>query len=291
MKNFLDTYNEKKRIIEDYIKELFRTCSYPQKNLNEIMEYAVTNGGKRIRPILMYASFEAYSHDTKRVMPFCAAIEMIHSYSLVHDDLPAMDNDTLRRGKPTAHVKFSHFGAILAGDALLNMAFETMLGAPNFAKSEHKAMKIIADASGAGGMCAGQMTDMEGSADDYSKLAQMYAQKTGALLLASVLAGAVLGGADEKQLKLLEEYSTYLGLIFQIKDDILDVTSTNEEMGKSVNSDEKNNKMTFVSRYGLEKAEEILCKYEDKALAVLKKTDGDTEFLKEITRFMAQRNN
>lgn len=291
MDNFFEKYNEKKLFIENYMEDIFKNTDFPQKNLSEIMKYAVTNGGKRIRPVLMLSAFEAFSNRADEVLPFCVAIEFIHSYSLVHDDLPAMDNDSMRRGKPTCHIKFSHYGAILAGDALLNFAFELMLDKMTEPKKGVKAMKIIAAASGSRGMCAGQMTDMEGSVDSFEGLAEMCSQKTGALLKASVLAGAVLGGADEKSLERLSEYAELLGLIFQIKDDILDVTSTDEIMGKNVGSDEKNKKITFVSRYGLKKAIEITEEYKNKAIEVLKQTDGNTEFLCELTKFMAERLN
>ena len=291
MSDFLKNYNEKKEIVEKYIESLFLRENFPQENLFEIMKYAVTNGGKRIRPVLMMASYGVFSENSEKVLPFCAAIELIHSYSLVHDDLPAMDNDSLRRGKPTCHVKFSHFGAILAGDALLNMAFEVMTENMTDFEKGIKAMKIIASASGAKGMCAGQMTDMEGSVTDFPALCDMCSQKTGALLEASVLSGAALGGASEETFQKLKEYSKLLGLIFQIKDDILDVTSTSDIMGKTVGSDEKNNKITFVSRYGLKKAIEITDKYKNKAVEILKSIDGDTVFLQELTKYMAERIN
>lgn len=291
MNDFLIQYNEKKNLVEKYIENLFDENSFPQKNLFEIMKYAVTNGGKRIRPVLMMAAFEVFSDNISEVIPFCAAIELIHSYSLVHDDLPAMDNDSLRRGKPTCHVKFSHFGAILAGDALLNMAFEIM--AENMSDYEKgvNAVKIISSASGAKGMCAGQMTDMEGSMEDFSALSVMCSQKTGALLEASVLAGAVLGGADTDSYNKLAEYSKLLGLIFQIKDDVLDVTSTSDIMGKTVGKDEKNDKITFVSKYGLKKSVEIISEHKNNAVGILKSINGETMFLQELTEYMAERSN
>lgn len=290
MNDFFKKYNEKKTIAENYIGNIFKNEAFPQKNLLEIMEYAVLNGGKRIRPVLMMASYEIFSHNIDKVLPYATALELIHSYSLVHDDLPAMDNDSLRRGKPTCHIKFSHFGAILAGDALLNLAFEIMAESMEDINGI-KAMRIISKASGAKGMCAGQMTDMEGSMTTFSQMETMCSQKTGALLWAAVMAGAVLGGASTEDLEKLEEYSKLLGLIFQIKDDILDVTSTDEIMGKNVKSDEKNQKITFVSRYGLEKATEITEEYKNKAILILKDINGDTSFLQELTEYMAERTN
>lgn len=291
MSSFFEKYNVKKDIAEKYISDLLENEGIPQKNLLEIMKYAVMNGGKRIRPVLMMASFEIFSDDFNKVLPFCAAIEFIHSYSLVHDDLPAMDNDELRRGKPTCHIAFSEFGAILAGDSLLNLAFETMLNNIYDSEKGIKAMQYIASASGAKGMCAGQMTDMEGDISDFDTLAEMCSQKTGALLKASVLAGASIGGANDKELEILSDYADLLGLIFQIKDDVLDVTSTSEIMGKNVKSDEKNNKITFVSKYGIEKANELICEYKNEALKKLDGISGNTEFLSEITCYMADREN
>lgn len=291
MSIFIEDYNKKKEVVEEYINNLFIRADFPQKNLFDIMQYAVTNGGKRIRPVLMYATYEIFSKNYSVVLPYCAAIELIHSYSLVHDDLPAMDNDDLRRGKPTCHIKFSHFGAILAGDALLNMAFEIMSENMNCDLKSIKAMQIISKASGAKGMCAGQMSDMEGSVYDFETLSTMCAQKTGALLEASVMAGATIGGADEKTLEELKEYSKLLGLIFQIKDDVLDVISTNEVMGKPIGSDEKNNKITFVSKYGIDEAINIISEYKEKAINILKNIDGDTSFLEMLTEYMAERTN
>lgn len=291
MNDFFEKYNLKKEIAEKYILSVFNEQDFPQKNLMKIMKYAVMNGGKRIRPVLMMAAFEIYSEEIEKVLPYCSAIEFIHSYSLVHDDLPAMDNDDLRRGKPTCHKAFTEYGAILAGDSLLNMAFEIMLSNVYDSKKCLKAMNYIAKASGAKGMCAGQMTDMEGRISDFDTLKEMCSQKTGELLKASVLAGAVLGGADEEDIKILSEFADLLGLIFQIKDDVLDVVSTSEIMGKNIKSDEKNNKITFVSKYGLKKAYELIEEYKNEALEKICGISGNTEFLKEITCYMADREN
>ena len=285
-------------LVEEFLKQELCNAS-EQENLRKIMEYAVTNGGKRLRPVLLLSAYELFDEDKNKALPYAAALEMIHSYSLVHDDLPAMDNDDLRRGKPTCHKQFSEFGAILAGDALLNLSFETMLRyAGNFApRVALRAMAYIAKASGAKGMCAGQMTDMEQSVTDFDSLTEMHRGKTGALLKASVVTGGILGGADEKILDLLEQYADYIGLIFQIKDDVLDVESDEITLGKPVFSDQKNEKITFVSEYGLDRCRELMADYEEKASACLSQVEsllnreGACDFLKNLTAYMANRTN
>ncbi|MBR5239776.1 MAG: polyprenyl synthetase family protein, partial [Clostridia bacterium] len=286
----------KATLVEDFLKQELKGASN-QENLREIMEYAVTNGGKRLRPVLLLSTYELFCEHLQKAVPYAAALEMIHSYSLVHDDLPSMDNDDLRRGKPTCHKQFSEFGAILAGDALLNLSFETMLSyAGNFSpETAIRAMSYIAKASGAKGMCAGQMSDMEQSVNDFQSLTEMYRGKTGALLKAAVVAGGILGGANEKVITLLEQYADFIGLIFQIKDDVLDVESDELTLGKPVFSDQKNQKITFVSEYGLDRCRELMAEYEKEALSLLSqvekllKKDDVCGFLKELTAYMAKR--
>ncbi len=285
-------------LVEEFLKQELSDASC-QENLRTIMEYAVTNGGKRLRPVLLLATYELFDNDVKKALPYAASLEMIHSYSLVHDDLPSMDNDDLRRGKPTCHKQFSEFGAILAGDALLNLSFETMLRyAGNFSpETALRAMAYIAKASGAKGMCAGQMSDMEQSVHDFESLMEMYRGKTGALLKASVVAGGILGGADEKIITLLEQYADFIGLIFQLKDDVLDVESDEITLGKPVFSDQRNEKITFVSEYGLERCRQLMAEYEEKALSCLSQVEDfinrkdACEFLKQLTVYMAARTN
>lgn len=291
--NFFEEYNLKKKIVEEEIDKIFKKEKFESDELKKIMEYSVLNGGKRIRPILFLSGYEMVGKDFKEAVGFACSLEFIHSYSLIHDDLPAMDNDELRRGKPTCHVKFSHYGAILAGDALLNYAFENMLANKDKFESENliNAMQIIAKASGNGGMCAGQMDDMGKTMKNIDDLKKMYKNKTGALLKASILGGYALSGGEDKYFDTLSEFSDILGILFQIKDDILDVTSTKEELGKPIFSDEKNEKMTFVSEYGLEKCQEILENYKKGALSLLEKIPYDTSFLKEMTVYMAERKN
>lgn len=291
--NFWEEYNLKKSIIEDEISSIFKNEKFESDDLAEIMEYGVLNGGKRIRPVLFLSAYELVKKDYKEAVNFACSLEFIHSYSLIHDDLPAMDNDDLRRGKPTCHIKFSHFGAILAGDALLNYAFENMLSNASYFESENliSSMKIIAEASGNKGMCAGQMDDMKKTMKNGDDLRNMYKNKTGALLKASILGGYSLAGADKRYFPVLEKFSHILGILFQLKDDILDVTSTQDELGKPILSDEKNNKMTFVSEYGIEKCIALLEEYKNEAIWLLEKLPYNTEFLKEITNYTADRKN
>ena len=221
-------------------------------------------GGKRIRPVLTLAIAKMMSKDVSEVMPFAAAIEMIHTYSLIHDDLPAMDNDDYRRGKLTNHKVFGVAMAILAGDALLNEAFELLLksatqSAEN-AKQFAEASLFVATAAGKQGMIAGQVIDMEseGKQTTETTLKDMHKKKTGALIKASILAPAICLGASSEHIKALNNYSENIGVAFQIKDDILDVESTTEELGKAIGSDAKNKKTTYVSLYGLEGAKTML---------------------------------
>lgn len=292
-----ENLKNKAKLTEDFLISELQHCS-ESETLNEIMEYAVLNGGKRLRPVLLLSSYELFEPDFKKALPYAAALEMIHSYSLVHDDLPAMDNDDLRRGKPTCHKQFSEFGAILAGDALLNLSFETMLKYADTFPLERSlaAMSYIAKAAGAKGMCAGQMSDMEQSVSDFQSLCKMYRGKTGALLKASVAAGGILGGATAATIAYLEQFADKIGLIFQIKDDVLDVTADEITLGKPVLSDEKNEKITFVSQYGIEECNKLIETYKNEALAILEELEqnlnisGSVLFLKQLTVYMAERN-
>lgn len=287
----------KAELTETFLLEELTDCS-ANPNLTEIMKYAVMNGGKRLRPVFLLSSYELFCEDIAPALPFAAALEMIHSYSLVHDDLPAMDNDDLRRGKPTCHKQFSEFGAILAGDALLNFSFETMLKYANRFPPERSlsAISYMANASGAKGMCGGQMTDMEQSVTDFASLCRMYQGKTGALLKAGVVVGGILGGADRRAIEILEHFAEKIGLIFQIKDDVLDVIADEKTLGKPVLSDEKNKKITFVSEYGIEKCMELMADYEREALEDLNLLEsllqkpGSADFLKKLTCYLAKRN-
>lgn len=243
-----------------------------QKTILDAMEYSVMAGGKRLRPLIMGEVFTLMGgYDIKEVEPYMAAIEMIHTYSLVHDDLPAMDDDEYRRGRKTTHVVYGEAMGVLAGDALLNYAYETAAGAvvasDNPAVSA-KALKVLADKAGVYGMVGGQVVDVEmnGNIPDMDTLQFIYEKKTSALLEASFMIGGILAGASEDEIKRLEQIARYIGIAFQIRDDILDVTSTTEVLGKPVGSDAKNDKTTYASFKGIEEAERAVREYTDKAV-------------------------
>lgn len=255
-----------------------------QKTVMEAMNYSFLAGGKRLRPMLMQETYRLFDGSSDIIEPFMAAIEMIHTYSLIHDDLPAMDNDDYRRGRKTTHVVYGEAMGILAGDALLNFAFETAckglmqdVGNPAVAR----AVQILAQKAGIYGMLGGQVVDVEseGQPLEREKLDFIYDLKTGALIEASMLIGAVLAGASEKEQQVILQVAKDVGLAFQIQDDILDVTSTAEELGKPVHSDEKNNKVTYVTLFGTEKAAEQVEELSEKAIDLLKSLNKNNEFL------------
>ena len=222
----------------------------------DAMRYSIFSGGKRLRPQLILAACTGLGGNIDTAMPFACAVEMIHTYSLIHDDLPAMDNDDLRRGKATSHIKYGEAIAILAGDALLNLAYEVMGEACEKNPKQISALRAIARASGAYGMVAGQAADIlwENKTIDESALIYIHAHKTAALIKACLEAGGILSEADLRQQSDLSEIGENLGLAFQIRDDLLDMTLSTEEMGKPALSDIKNNKATYVSLFGLERA-------------------------------------
>lgn len=271
--------------VEDVLKNYLPKNPSFQKTIYDAMEYSVMAGGKRLRPMMMYQAYKMFGGEDKELIePFMAAIEMIHTYSLVHDDLPAMDNDTYRRGRKTTHVVYGEDMGILAGDALLNFAYETAIkgaSAVKAAKNAINALAILSKKSGIMGMVGGQVVDVEltGKKLDEERLDFIFKLKTGALLEASLMVGAALAGADEKYIELMEQAGLNIGMAFQIQDDILDVTSTTEELGKPVHSDEKNDKTTYVSLYGLEKSHDDVEKYSKKALSIMEELPYENQFL------------
>lgn len=266
-----------------------------QKIVIEAMNYSVMAGGKRFRPLLISEAYRVLGGCNKDVVePFMAAMEMIHTYSLVHDDLPAMDNDEYRRGKKTTHAQYGEAIGILAGDGLLNYAFETAVKA--FESEEEpqkiaKALKLLAEKPGIHGMLGGQVVDVESCDKPVTEelLSYIHTLKTGALIEGSLMIGASLAGADELTLKKMERIGRSVGLAFQIQDDILDVTSTTEVLGKPVNSDEKNHKTTYVTLKGLEKARQEVAAYSEEAVGLLQSIAGDTEFLEQLFLWLIQR--
>lgn len=267
-----------------------------QKTVMEAMNYSFLAGGKRLRPMLMQETYRLFGGNSDIIEPFMAAIEMIHTYSLIHDDLPAMDNDDYRRGRKTTHVVYGEAMGILAGDALLNFAFETAckglmqdVGNPAVAR----AVQILAQKAGIYGMLGGQVVDVEseGQPLEREKLDFIYDLKTGALIEASMLIGAVLAGASEKEQQVILQVAKDVGLAFQIQDDILDVTSTVEELGKNINSDAENEKTTYVTLMGVEAAREEADRYYRRALAQLDALPLDAAPVRELFDQLMKRKN
>ncbi len=254
--NFNAELERKIQAVDNSLKEYLKP-RYPEI-IFEAMGYSLFAGGKRLRPVLMLSACEAEGGNEAEVMPFACALEMIHTYSLIHDDLPEMDNDDFRRGKPTCHKQFNQGIAVLAGDGLLTYAFEVMLkkAVESFDSKYVGAAETIARLSGSEGMLVGQVVDVtsEGKQIDNKTLDYIHKNKTGGLIKAALISGATIAGADRERLAKYEMMGDKLGLAFQIMDDILDVTSTQEILGKPVFSDEKNDKVTYVSMYGMDKA-------------------------------------
>ncbi|MDE6664904.1 MAG: polyprenyl synthetase family protein [Ruminococcus sp.] len=264
----------------------------PQKNLIDAMNYSLEAGGKRIRPVLVYAFCDALGTDYKQATAPACAIEMIHTFSLIHDDLPSMDNDDFRRGKPSCHKAFGEAMAILAGDALSVLPFGII--ADDKCLSSEKKVRIISElakAVGRDGMIGGQVIDMENEQKnnvDEANLRNMYRCKTGQLIAVSCIMGCICAGADEDTINTAAEYGFKLGLAFQIIDDILDVTGNSEEIGKPVGSDAEENKTTFVTLYGVEKAQEIADKITAEAIECLGRIEN-SNFLIELTEMLLRR--
>ena len=265
-----------------------------QQTVLDAMEYSVFAGGKRLRPMLMEASYQMFDGTNPAIDDFMAAIEMIHTYSLIHDDLPAMDNDEYRRGKKTTHAVYGEAMAILAGDALLNYAFETVAAALTRNEGDWRivrAFSVLAQKAGIYGMIGGQTVDVEltNKPVPHEKLDFIYHLKTGALLESSMMIGALLAGADEEETRRVEQMAAAIGLAFQIQDDILDVTSSMEVLGKPVLSDEKNNKTTYVTLEGLEKAKQDVARISDDAVRILHELPGENEFLEALIHMLVSR--
>ena len=266
-----------------------------QHQIMEAMNYSITAGGKRLRPMLMKETYQLFGGNSQVIEPFMAAMEMIHTYSLVHDDLPAMDDDEYRRGKKTTHVVYGEAMGILAGDALLNYAFETAVKAFEMAPEQSltigKALGILAGKAGIYGMIGGQVVDVLATGKPLSReeLDFIYELKTGALIKASMMIGAVLAGASDADISKVEQIASDVGLAFQIQDDILDVTSTTEELGKPVKSDEKNEKTTYVTLRGLEQSEKDVTRISGEAIRLLDEIDVKNPFLELLIRELIHR--
>ena len=265
-----------------------------QKTVLSAMNYSVKAGGKRLRPLLLMEMYRMFGGKGREAEPFMAAIEMIHTFSLVHDDLPCMDNDEFRRGVPTTWVKYGYDMAVLAGDGLYGYAFETAAKALEFTQNPARVarcMGILAQKSGIYGMIGGQTLDVELTKKPVNKeqLEFIYRLKTGALIECPMVIGAVLAGADENQVSTVERMASCIGKAFQIQDDILDVTSSQEVLGKPVLSDEKNGKNTYVALYGMEQAKQAVKELSEEAVLALESLPGDHEFMRQLIMMLVTR--
>lgn len=293
---FKDELKRRSELVEQDLEFYFDRKFDAPDIIVSAMKYSLFAGGKRLRPILTKAVCEMLGGDERAVAPLAAALEMIHTYSLIHDDMPAMDNDDYRRGKPTNHKVYGEDMAILAGDALLNYAMEVAIGGvpegtPADAFAYLKAMSVIFHASGVDGMVGGQTADIinEGEEIDEAQLLYIHAHKTGALLKAAVLAGAYAAKADDDTLDALALYAEKIGLAFQVVDDILDVEGDEADLGKPVGSDKKNEKTTFVTLYGIASSKEKVADLKKEALSALSVIERDTSFLEEIAVYICNR--
>ena len=285
--------NRAERIDEIVAGYLPKVEGFP-RTVCEAMSYSVEAGGKRLRPMLMEETFRMFGGNSDVVKPFMAAIEMIHTYSLIHDDLPALDNDDYRRGRQTSHVVFGEAMAILAGDALLNYAYETACKAFDMDDDVSKvadAMKVLARKPGVYGMLGGQVVDVEmtGRPLTRDQLEYVYENKTGALIEASMMIGAVLAGATKEQVTAVERIASDIGMAFQVQDDILDVCGDSQVLGKPTMSDEENGKVTYVTIHGIEKSRQYVRELSERAVRELEETDGDNEFLRELVLWLINR--
>lgn len=292
----LKTYlHSKREIFEKNLEAMIDRPALGSGRLVSAMKYSLVSGGKRLRPILCFAASEAVCGNTSTCMTTACALEMIHTYSLIHDDLPAMDNDDLRRGKPTCHIAFDEATAILAGDALLTLAFQILAADLNDEiepRHRIKIIEIIAHAAGEQGMIEGQMRDMESEGKILTRpeLENIHHLKTGAIIRASVQAGAILGGANENQINALDRYASHIGLAFQVADDILNVTGNPELMGKATGTDQHQNKATYPSLLGLEESKIFAQECVQLALSDLSIFNERAEPLRAIATYIIERN-
>lgn len=296
--NFKETLDTKTNRAEAVLKKYMPKENGYQKRVLEAMNYSVLAGGKRLRPILMEESFLLFGGQGELVEPFMAALEMIHNYSLVHDDLPAMDNDEYRRGRETTWKVYGDGMAVLAGDGLLNLAFETAASAFDLVKTDKEfvraacAMRILGRKSGIYGMIGGQAADImaeSGAEVTEDMLLFIHENKTAALIQAALMIGAVLAGADAADVEKMEQAAYNIGIAFQIQDDILDITGTTEVLGKPVGSDARNQKLTYVALHGLEKSGEEVQRLSAEALEILDSFEDQNEFLKELVKSLITR--
>ncbi len=297
--NFEETLREKTAQAEAVLQKFLPKEEGFQRTVTEAMNYSVLAGGKRLRPMLMAETFRMFCGTGEMIEPFMAAIEMIHNYSLVHDDLPAMDNDEYRRGRKTTHVVYGEGMAVLAGDGLLNYAFETACLAFEKAQDQEdyqrvaRALTVLAGKAGIYGMIGGQCADIEAEEKQENVTGELlsfiHEHKTAALIQAAMMTGAILAGADKEQIEAIEKCACNIGIAFQIQDDILDVTGSQEVLGKPIGSDEKNNKKTYVTIYGLEKSAGMAAALSEEAIRILSSFPERNLFLEKLVEQLVNR--
>lgn len=290
MVNFQDELKKRTEEINKVIQSYLPAEEGFAKTMAQAMNYSILAGGKRLRPMLILETLRLFGGDEKLVYPFMAAMEMIHTHSLVHDDLPSLDNDDYRRGRLTTHKVYGEAMGVLSGVALLNYAYEVMLTAfdtadtPDCQAHVIQALKVMSNKTGLYGMLGGQSVDVENDGKPMSRemIDYIYENKTSALIEASVMTGAILGGATEEEIVIVEKAAKNIGLAFQIQDDILDVTSTKEVLGKPTHSDEKNEKTTYVTLMGTAEAGRMVEELSDQAVSLLHQLSGENEFLEQL---------
>lgn len=292
--NFQDELKQRTEMTEDVIRKYLPKEEGFARTMAEAMNYSMCAGGKRLRPLLLMETCRMFGGDQALAEPFMAAMEMIHTHSLIHDDLPAIDNDDYRRGRLTTHKVYGEAMGVLSGVALLNYAYETMFWAFEMAPDHagvKKAVGIMAQKTGLYGMLGGQSVDVENDGKPIEKdmLDYIYRHKTSALIEAAMMTGAVLAGASEEQTAVVEKAAGNIGLAFQIQDDILDVTSTSEELGKPVHSDEKNHKVTYVTLFGIREASRQVAGLSKEAVSLLESLNQKNEFLMELISYLVSR--
>lgn len=289
--DFQTAYNRDKNTVDQALASYFQDGAAPYRTLLEAMRYSLTAGGKRLRPVLVLAFCRACGGDAEAALPVACAIEMVHTYSLIHDDLPCMDNDGLRRGKPTNHVIYGECTATLAGDALQAEAFRAILESGLPAEMRAECARILAEAAGTTGICGGQQLDMEGEQKQLTKdeLFEIHKRKTAAMIRAACLMGVVCGSGTPEQVRAAEEYAEALGLAFQIRDDMLDVISTVEELGKPIGSDAQEGKTTFMSLYGAERCQQYVHELTEQAAAAAEAGFSEPAFLQALARSLEAR--
>lgn len=291
--NITEYFKQKTMQVDQWLDRLLPPESAPPTTIHQAMRYSTFAGGKRLRPILTIATGEIFGADERELLPAACSIEMIHTYSLIHDDLPAMDNDDWRRGAPTCHVKFGEALAILAGDALLTQAFLTLADyeTSNAERKTRVISEVARAAATSRALIGGQVLDLqfEGQPVTGAQLEEIHRAKTGALIRCAVRVGAIIGGASEEELKSLTEYGEKAGLAFQVADDLLDETATSEELGKTAGKDAASRKATYTSHYGVDGARQMAGRFCREAIAAAQKVRRDTSALNAIAHFIVER--